>query len=312
MNADISIIIPIYNESMTLRELLAGLSTQTLLPREVIFVDSGSVDESIGIIQEVASRDTNKFDICILVNPGGLPGGNRNRGIEKAKGEWIAFIDAGIVPEIDWLENLMTCINSRNIKTVYGQCHFDADTAFQKAVCAISYGCGTVHPVLPASLFHCSIFKSVGLFREDIRAAEDLLWLQCLEKNYGSRQVCIGALVHYRHFPQNFVQLVQKWWGYELSGIRSGIVSRETIWLSFIFLILFILALTLLPLITISSLVLLVVARGLISPIRRSHKWHWWGAAPAALLIAIWVCIVRDASKLLARAYSLLRPSGER
>jgi glycosyltransferase involved in cell wall biosynthesis len=302
MSGDISIVVPIYNEAATLRQLLAAISAQTLCPREVVCVDSGSSDDSVAIIKEFAKSGTADFAVRIFINRGGLPGGNRNLGIREATGEWIAFLDAGLVPQSAWLENLMACVSLGSGKAVYGQCQFDADTPFQKAVCAVSYGCGATHAVLPASLFHRSVFESVGLFRDDLRATEDQLWLRSLENALGPRQVCAGALVYYRHFPSDVRQVVRKWWGYERHAIRAGLRSAGQIWLSSLLLGVMIVGLVRFPTAAIALLTVVVVGRGLISPMLRSRQWCWWANTPSALLLAIGVCALRDATKVVAQA----------
>lgn len=305
MNNKISIVVPVFNESKTLGSLLIAISNQALQPLEVVFVDSGSSDDSVKIIQKFAIDNIKKFDIRTISNPRGLPGGNRNRGILAANGEWIAFLDAGIVPDVHWLENLVVSLNSGGLKAIYGQCQFDSDTVFQKAVCAISYGCGAIHPALPASLFHRSIFDSVGFFREDLRSSEDIVWLHSFEEKIGPRVVCPDALVYYRHFPQNLKQLILKCWSYECGGIHCGIISSKQVLFSFASLIVFILALTQYTLATALLLTLSIAMRGIISPIKRSNRRHWWDGMVSAPFVAIVVCFFRDAVKILARASAL-------
>ncbi|MDH4164146.1 MAG: glycosyltransferase family 2 protein [Nitrospirota bacterium] len=304
---DISIIIPIYNESKTLKPLIDAIVAQTLLPREIIFVDSGSSDDSINIITNYANTADSLLSIRTLLNTGGLPGGNRNKGIQEACSNWIAFLDAGLVPEKTWLENLMNYARSNMQNAVYGLCQFDADMAFQKAVCAISYGCGAFHPALPASLFHRSVFESAGLFREDLRATEDIVWLKKFELIYGPRQVCNSALVYYRHFPTSAYQLMSKWWSYEKSAIRSGIVSAKILWFSLMLLAFIVTIIIYFPLMSISLLASGITIRGIVSPMLRSRHWQWWGSTPYVTLIAIGACFARDMTKLIARAYYLFQ-----
>ena len=58
----ISVIIPYYNESDTIKKTLDCLNAQTLLPDEVIFVDSGSTDKTSEIIRDYCNSE-NKFKI---------------------------------------------------------------------------------------------------------------------------------------------------------------------------------------------------------------------------------------------------------
>jgi len=84
----VSVVIPCYNGSMYLRETLKSALSQTLSPLEVIVVDDGSTDDSATIAESFGSpvrviRQKNQGESVA-----------RNRGIDEAKGEWIAFLDA--------------------------------------------------------------------------------------------------------------------------------------------------------------------------------------------------------------------------
>lgn len=100
----ISIVIPIYNAEKYLRECLNSLKNQTYRDIEVLMVDDGSKDDSSRICDEFASTD-NRF-IAIHKENGGCSSA-RNLGIEKAKGEYIAFVDADDVLDWDMYEILL-------------------------------------------------------------------------------------------------------------------------------------------------------------------------------------------------------------
>lgn len=90
--ATVSVIIPVYNAEMHLRQCLNVVCNQTLNDFEIICVDDGSTDASLSILEEYQQ-------ICdklkILQQPRNMgPGPARNRGIQAACGEYIAFMDA--------------------------------------------------------------------------------------------------------------------------------------------------------------------------------------------------------------------------
>ncbi len=308
MRPDISIVIPVFNEAVTLPQLLAGIETQTLAPSEVIVVDAGSSDGSISIVEQWATVSGLGGPHCrVILNPGGMPGANRNRGVAEARGEWVAFIDAGIVPEPDWLERLWKCVMATSSRSAWGRCRFDAESAFEKAVCALSYGCRATHPVLPASLFHRSVFERVGSFREDLCAAEDLVWLRSFEQHFGPRQVCQGALVHYRHFPRTVNAVARKWCLYEEHVVRAGLGgSRGWLLLTGLFGLLLIGLITS-PTIGLVLLLGYLFARGIIDPMRRSHAWHWWGDRHTAVLVAPGIGLTTDLAKVVGGLVGSLR-----
>lgn len=303
----IAIVIPMFNEAATLPFLLAGIAEQTLVPNEIIVIDSGSTDASVVIVEKWAIElGFGEERLRMITNSGGMPGANRNRGVTAAKSEWIAFIDAGIVPSPDWLAHLWLCAEKTQAKAIFGLCHFDADMPFEKAVCALSYGCTATHPVLPASLFHQSVFNEVGLFREDLRAAEDILWLHAVGQIYGPQVICERALVYYRHFPTNVAAVIQKWRLYCQHAIRARIYSNK-IWVLPGFFAVVIMWLIIRPIVGASLLSIYILMRGVLDPMRRSHSFTWWVGNPSSALIAMWLCFVIDITKSLSVLFSWVR-----
>ena len=97
-NPLISIIIPAYNVEQYLTACLSSIEQQTYQNFEVILIDDGSKDSTGDICDAVATKD-NRFKVIHQKNQGVSVA--RNKGIEKARGEYIAFIDSDdkITPE---------------------------------------------------------------------------------------------------------------------------------------------------------------------------------------------------------------------
>ncbi len=91
MQPKISIIIPVYNTEKYLHECLNSVVSQTIKDIEIICIDDGSTDNSYQILQEYAEKDS-RFVILQQENKGA--GAARNKGIEIAKGEFVAFLDS--------------------------------------------------------------------------------------------------------------------------------------------------------------------------------------------------------------------------
>ena len=87
----ISIIVPIYNVEDYLRQCLDSILEQTLSHFEVILVNDGSPDSSGDICREYVEKDS-RFHYFEKEN-GGLSDA-RNYGIERARGEYLTFIDS--------------------------------------------------------------------------------------------------------------------------------------------------------------------------------------------------------------------------
>ena len=95
----ISIIVPVYNDREGLKRCMDALSSQTIDPQqfEVIVVDNGSECSPEAIVGNYAFAK-----LFVENTPGSYAA--RNKGVSKAKGEYLAFLDADCIPENDWLE----------------------------------------------------------------------------------------------------------------------------------------------------------------------------------------------------------------
>ncbi|MBO7209573.1 MAG: glycosyltransferase [Methanobrevibacter sp.] len=87
----ISVIVPIYNCEDYLEESLGSILKQTFNDIEVICIDDGSTDDSLGILNEMASSDS-RIQVFPQENQGA--GAVRNYGMKKASGDYVYFFDA--------------------------------------------------------------------------------------------------------------------------------------------------------------------------------------------------------------------------
>lgn len=87
---DITVLLPVYNGDRYLRETIESILTQTYTDFELLIVDDGSTDSSLAIIESFIDDR-----IRILKNKERLKlSGALNRGMEEAKGKYIARMDA--------------------------------------------------------------------------------------------------------------------------------------------------------------------------------------------------------------------------
>jgi glycosyltransferase involved in cell wall biosynthesis len=95
----VSVIIPVYNAELFLKDCIESLISQTLQECEFIFINDGSSDTSQQIIEKYQKTD----DRIVLINQEnkGISGA-RNTGIEVSKGAYIGFLDND-----DYVKNTM-------------------------------------------------------------------------------------------------------------------------------------------------------------------------------------------------------------
>ena len=87
----ISVIVPVHNGEKTLRKCVDSILHNTVADIEIILVENGSTDRTLEICQEYSNSHQNVKTIVADVT--GLSHA-RNLGMDAAKGEWIAFVDA--------------------------------------------------------------------------------------------------------------------------------------------------------------------------------------------------------------------------
>jgi GT2 family glycosyltransferase len=172
---DVAVVVPHWNRRQLLVRLLEALAGQTA-PHRVIVVDNGSTDGSVEVAR---SRDAE-----VLTLPGNFGFAYAvNRGIEKAKSDYIAIFNNDVVPQPDWLEKLIAA----GAPFACGKIVQEADPArldgtfdlLARAGIAwrAGHGCPADHPdwnqpreiqfaPMTAALFHRSVFARVGLLDE--------------------------------------------------------------------------------------------------------------------------------------------------
>lgn len=99
----VSVIVPVFNAEQYLLQCLESISKQTLKEIEIISIDDGSTDCSKNILERYAEIEE-RMQIISQENHG--VSFARNRGLEKASGEFVAFVDADDYIELDMLERL--------------------------------------------------------------------------------------------------------------------------------------------------------------------------------------------------------------
>ncbi len=115
MKPAVSIIVPVYNVEKYLRRCVNSLINQTLDNIEIILVDDGSPD-SCGEICDELSRKDGRIKVIHKKNQG--LGFARNSGIEKATGDFAAFVDSDDYVDPNMFEGLYKQAVSSNSQAV--------------------------------------------------------------------------------------------------------------------------------------------------------------------------------------------------
>jgi len=220
---------PARDEESSIGRLLDSLALQTRRPDGVVIVDAGSVDRTRDIVREYARRGPLAID---LVEAGpSFPGRARNLGVERVAGGIVAFLDAGVRIEADWLQRLVAPFDDDGaVDVVYGSYEPVLDTLFQHAA-AVTW----VDPRNSQRAIRAESVASLAVrkrawsdplkFREDLRSAEDLLFKDHLRES-GLRCADAPGAVIYWELPVRARDVFRKFFNYSRDSIAAGLARR--------------------------------------------------------------------------------------
>lgn len=115
----VSIIVPIYNSSNTLKKCIDSIINQTYKNIEILLINDGSLDESLSICEHYSNDDRVK----IIDKKNGGVSSSRNIGLYICKGDFITFVDAD-----DYLSNTYI---EKYMKKMY---EYDCDIVIGNAI----------------------------------------------------------------------------------------------------------------------------------------------------------------------------------
>ena len=107
----ISVIVPIYNAEKNIERCIKSILGQTYSNFELLLIDDGSKDKSIEICNQYSKMD-NRVSVYHKKNEGVSK--TRNYGIEKAKGQYLQFIDSDDYIERNMLDNMVKQIEKND------------------------------------------------------------------------------------------------------------------------------------------------------------------------------------------------------
>lgn len=177
----ISVLMPAYNSAKYISESISSILDQTYSNFELIIVDDCSTDDTWQIIKNFAKRDKR---IIALKNEKNLDiAANRNKALDVARGEYIAWQDAD---DISYPKRLMSqkeyLDRNSEVGIVGGyldffsdRCEYISTRKYPETDSEIRNIIFRYTPVAqPAAMIRKECFKNVGNFDKKIAVAEDL------------------------------------------------------------------------------------------------------------------------------------------
>src|SRR5690606_679379 len=126
-----SVIIPVYNRPLEVKELLQSLLEQDYREFEVIVVEDGSTVPCRDLVQSFQD----KLHVTYLMQPNQGQGFARNYGMNRARGDYFVLFDSDCLVPGHYLKTLKRAIRERKLDSHGGPDAAGEDfTVFQKAV----------------------------------------------------------------------------------------------------------------------------------------------------------------------------------
>jgi len=117
-NELVSVITPCYNTERFISQCIESVIRQTYNNWEMIIVDDCSKDKSAEIIKQYCKKDS-RIKYYKTEKPSGSPAMPRNIAIKRAKGRFIAFLDADDIWLEDKLEKQLPFFEQENVAVVF-------------------------------------------------------------------------------------------------------------------------------------------------------------------------------------------------
>lgn len=214
----ISVIIPVFNAACYIENALQSIYQQTLKPLEIIVVDDGSTDE----LKSVLEKHGPSIQYLYQENQG--PASARNAGIQRAKGDFIAFLDADDV----WQEKTQEILYnelSKNLKL--DGCWGKIQVQILKENTFIDSHTPQKAPSFACALFRKEAFEKAGLLNPEYRQSEDVEWF-LRAKNKGLNFHFIEeSLLYYRLHKTNITKNVKENQFYLMRALKSSMNSNK-------------------------------------------------------------------------------------
>jgi rhamnosyltransferase len=172
-----SIIIRARNEAEHVGRVLAAIASQTVKPAEIVFIDSGSTDNTVSIARRHRVR-------LFTMRPEDFSyGGALNFGVQRAEAPIVVFLSAHAVPATShWLEALLAPFHDEKVAAVFGrQLPYPYSNPLEALEIRRAYGTRPrrYRKNPPFSNANAAVRRRLALsrpFNERVTYAEDRMW----------------------------------------------------------------------------------------------------------------------------------------
>ena len=192
MSPKVTVLMSVYNGERFLREAIESILTQTFTDFEFLIIDDGSTDATAQILSEYAGQDARIRIVTNETNIGLTK--SLNKGIDLAKGEYIARMDADDVSLPERLEKQYRFFKNYPEYTVIGTWGeiinekdeiigmLQPEFTFETILSNTFWGCRLVHP---STFYRKKQIRLIHGYNETLAATQDYdLWLRIIAQGW--------------------------------------------------------------------------------------------------------------------------------
>ena len=255
----ISIIVPIYNAEKYIDRCMESIYAQTFSDYEIILVNDGSIDNSAAICKKYQSEDSR---VTYIEKENGGAGSARNAGMEKARGEYLAFPDADDSFEPGMYKDLYDLAKSGGYDVVFSGVNYytqeeNGELAFSRTqnIEAVSFtdrqSCRenimtffpttTIFDVPWNKLYKRSVIEENGIRFTDIRRCQDAVFnldfFNCINSAASTDQAYYRYMENtaadvQRKFPKDYIEITVFYYSHLIDtltqwGVYAGDIKRH-------------------------------------------------------------------------------------
>ena len=227
---NVSIVMTVKNEEENISMILDSFLKQTYKFHEIVINDNGSDDRTINVIKEYQKIDAR---IKLVESKSQSIGRGRNTAIKHSSGDILAIMDAGIYPQKDWLEKVVSpLLKNSDLDIVWGNIVFDTKS---RIIPSTSLSMGLVFLTkyseasrkgknVPSTAFRRKVWENMNGFPEIDVPIEDLLLISKVSKKGLKVMKVHDAIAYYFKYPTTYNEVFNKWM---VSSFSAFIIKKS-------------------------------------------------------------------------------------
>lgn len=222
----VSIIVPVHNSEHYLHKCVDSLLEQTLEEIEIILVDDASTDSSRSIMAAYQAKWPEKV-VTLYLDENIRQGGARNRGLEIARGEYIAFVDSDDFIEPDMCRALFAAAQGADMAG--GDYYLDYGDHVKQVSPAYDHTATKAQYIQNCGMFWSRIYRREFLLENGLLFPENIYyedaWFNFMTALYAGRiEKAEGAFYHYYQSPDSTMRSRNKPHQYERLEVPRCII----------------------------------------------------------------------------------------